>query len=63
VDLVLSYVGQALILRSERPSAQDVLQDAGGAAALADYLIQQYADRVTSKQRGSQAELHLHFEH
>lgn len=63
VDLVLSYVGRALVLRSERLSAQDVLQDAGGAAALAGYLIQQYADRVTSKQRGSQAELHLHFEH
>ena len=63
VDLVLAYAGRALVLCAARPSPQHVLEEEGGAAALAGYLVQQYADRVTSTQQGSTAELHLHFDH
>lgn len=63
VDLVLAYPGRAPVLNTERPSPRDILEKEGGAAALAGYLVQQYADRVTPKQEGPNAELHLHFDH
>ena len=63
IDLALVYSGHALALNTERPTPQRILEDEKGASLLAGFMIQRYADRVSSLQNGTSAELHLHFDH
>ena len=63
LDLSLVYEGPALALNIERPTPQQMLEDPDSTTAMASYLIQRYADRVTTRQTGPMTELHLHFEH
>jgi NCS2 family nucleobase:cation symporter-2 len=63
VDILLAYAGRVPALSAEKPSPERILDDENGAALLAGYMIQRLADRATTKQNGSNAELRLHFDH
>ena len=63
LDLALVYEGSALDLNVERPTPQQMIEDPESTSRMAGYLIQRYADRVTTRQNGPTAELRLHFEH
>jgi NCS2 family nucleobase:cation symporter-2 len=63
LDAEISYEGSPLTLPDKRPGEEEILSDPSGLLKLGAFLIQGYADKVTSGSDGSLAFLNLHLEH
>lgn len=63
LDAEISYEGSPLTLPDKRPGEEEILSDPSGLLNLGAFLVQGYADKVTSGSDGSFSFLNLHMEH
>nr|WP_158747760.1 solute carrier family 23 protein [Acidisphaera sp. L21] len=63
LDARISWYGTKLPLSKTRPTKAELLADDDAAARMAGYLLGRLASRVTSRESGGVAELHLVFDH
>lgn len=63
LDTDISYPGTLLKISKTRPSDSSLLEDEHAIASLSSYMLNRYADSVTSKQKGDVAHLFIHFDH
>lgn len=63
LDVEVCYDGKPIPLASVRPTEADLLADESALAALAGFLVRQYADRVESDEVDGRCRIRLHFDH
>ncbi len=63
LDTDISYPGTTLEISKTRPSDSSLLDDEHAMASLSSYMLNRYADSVSTKQKGDRAHLLIHFDH
>jgi hypothetical protein len=61
--IAFRYAGAALVIPEQRPSPRQILESEEGEQLLAGYLLRRSADRISSRESGGRAEVHLHYDH
>lgn len=63
IDIPVSYAGKELILTDKRPTPEEIMKDPDGFSRLSGYMVQRYADKVTTRCTGEKCLVTLHFDH
>jgi len=63
LDTDISYPGSVLEISRSRPSESSLLDDDHAMASLSSYMMNRYADSVSTKKKGDLAHLLIHFDH
>jgi xanthine permease XanP len=63
LDVRMRYVGEKIIVPERRPDLRQIQDTEEGERLFAGYLLAQAADRISCREEGGRAELHLHYDH
>jgi NCS2 family nucleobase:cation symporter-2 len=63
LDVRVRYPGALLVIPEKRPTPREIVASDEGERLLACYLLRRSADRISCRELGDRAEVHLHYDH
>jgi NCS2 family nucleobase:cation symporter-2 len=63
LDADISYTGSPLEIQKQRPSETAIAEDDNAIANLASYMLNRYADKVSTQIKGGNSHIFIHFDH
>ncbi len=63
LDADISYKGSPFEVQTSRPSEKLIEEDENAIADLASYMLNRYADKVSSQKKGDLSHIFIHFDH
>jgi NCS2 family nucleobase:cation symporter-2 len=63
LDVRVRYPGALLVIPEKRPTPREIVASEEGERLLACYLLRRSADRISCRELGDRAEVHLHYDH